>query len=38
MITNALTRQYGLRVLKGVKIALKSIVLDFEEPEPVKKS
>lgn len=35
MITS--TKKHGLKILKGVKIALKSIVLDFEETESPKK-
>jgi len=31
MITSASTKKHGLKILKGVKVALKSIVLDFEE-------
>ncbi|SMH70474.1 protein of unknown function [Candidatus Nitrosotalea okcheonensis] len=30
------SKKHGLRILKGVKIVLKSIVLDFEEPKSSK--
>lgn len=38
VITDSSTKKHGLRILKGVKIVLKSIVLDFEDPESPKKS
>ena len=37
MITDSSTKKHGLRILKGVKIVLKSIVLDLEESESPKK-
>ncbi len=37
VITDSSTKKHGLRILKGVKIILKSIVLDLEESEPSKK-
>lgn len=36
MITSASTKKHGLKILKGVKVALKSIVLDFEETDSTK--
>lgn len=38
VITDSSTKKHGLRILKGVKIVLKSIVLDLEESESPKKS
>jgi hypothetical protein len=31
------TKEFGLKILKNVKVALKAVVLDFEEPETSKK-
>ena len=31
MVLGSNSKQHGLRILKGVKIALKSMVLDFED-------
>ena len=31
MVLSDISKQHGLRILKGVKIALKSMVLDFED-------
>ena len=36
MILSGNSKQHGLRILKGVKIALKSMVLDFDESESPK--
>ena len=39
MVTSGLSKQHGLRILKGVKMALKSMVLDFDDDsESSKKS
>lgn len=37
MITSAFTKKHGLKILRGVKVVLKSIVLDFEETDSTKK-
>ncbi|MGI0018784.1 MAG: hypothetical protein ACREA1_08740 [Nitrosotalea sp.] len=37
MVTSGISKQHGLRILKGVKIALRSIVLDFDDSESPKK-
>ena len=37
MVLSDISKQHGLRILKGVKIALKSMVLDFDESESPKK-
>lgn len=34
MVLSDISKQHGLRILKGVKIALKSMVLDFEDESP----
>ena len=31
MVLSDISKQHGLKILKGVKIALKSMVLDFED-------
>ena len=36
MVLSNISKQHGLRILKGVKIALKSMVLDFDESESPK--
>lgn len=36
MISSDSTKKHGLKILKGVKLALKSMVLDFEEDSPKK--
>lgn len=38
VFTTDSTKKHGLKILKGVKVALKTIVLDFEEVESSKKS
>lgn len=37
MFSSGISKQHGLRILKGVKIALKSMVLDFDDSESSKK-
>lgn len=34
MVLSGISKQHGLRILKSVKIALKSMVLDFEDESP----
>jgi hypothetical protein len=38
MFSSGISKQHGLRILKGVKIALKSMVLDFDDSESPTKS
>ncbi|MHB8603339.1 MAG: hypothetical protein ACYC6W_02015 [Nitrosotalea sp.] len=38
MFSSGISKQHGLRILKGVKMALKSMVLDFDDSESSKKS
>lgn len=37
MVFGSISKQHGLKILKGVKIALKSMVLDFDDSESLKK-
>lgn len=33
MVADSAVKQHGLKILKGMRVALKSIVLDFEDAE-----
>lgn len=38
MFSSGISKQHGLRILKGIKMALKSMVLDFDDSESSIKS